>query len=198
MDTTLKTLSTIMAPELGKLSLEQLSAIYAEGLNPSVLAVAFNKVYRLAIRIGQHYYGFSEEDLASFTLEELDKSLQLYTPGRSVFTTYFATMLNNRLRMESQALSTDKRKAFLYADSLDDVLEGGFDIAAQMVDNIEDTLASLLSLGLTSRELQYCKLVMLDYKNSEIAKILGVSVMTLTNLRKRLRIKLEPLHLQLA
>lgn len=195
MDSTLKTLSTIITPELDKLSLEQLAAVYAEGLNPSALASAYRKIFKLAVQISKKYYGFSSEDLASFVLEELDKSLQMYTPERSAFSTFFATMLNNRLRMESQALSTDKRKAFLYADSFEQAIENGYDAVCDMYEGIQETLESLKAFGLTLRELTYCKLVMCDYKNSEIANMLGVSVMTLSNMRKVLRIKLAPLHL---
>lgn len=195
MERTLNLLKTLTAPELEGLTLEELASMYTGGLSPSVFSVAFTKVYKLAIRISQKFFGFCEEDIVSFTLEELDKSLQLYQPGNCSFITFFATMLNNRLRMESEALTTQKRKAFLFSDSYEQLVENGFDVC-QEVNSTAELLESLSCFGLTERELAYCNLVIQDYKNSEIAKMFGVSVMTLSNMRKQLRIKLAPLNLQ--
>ena len=192
MNSTLKTLSQIIIPEYQKMSLEQLAEAYTEDLNPCILASAFSKTFKLIISISKKFFGFSEADIASFSLETLDKCLQTYLPGNATFVTYYTTFFKNRLRQESESLSTDKRKVCLYSDSLNVMMENGFDVVANVKCTSEDTLHYLASLGLTPKELDYCSLLMNGYTNKEISEIFDTSVMTLCNMRKRLRTKLTP------
>lgn len=198
MNNTLKTLSTIITEEYQHNTLEQLAEAYTKELNPSILASAFSKCFDLINYVSSQYFGLTSEDIASFSLEVLDFCLQNYVADNCVFTTYYTTVLKNRFRQETQALSTHKRKIAMYSDSLDGLMDEGFDIA-----NDEDSyltskdalMTDLNTLNLREIEKNYCELVATGYTNSEISKILKVSVMTLSNLRKSLRIKLVPLCL---
>lgn len=197
MNDTLKTLSQLITPKYEQMSLEQLAEVYTKDFNPCVLASAFSKTFKLIISISHKFFGFSSEDIASFSLEMLDRSLQTFVNNGTLFTTYFTTVFRNKLREESEKLSTDKRKVYMHSTSLDALVDSGFDICTY--DNIYDNNSLINSLsvyGLDSREIKYCNLILDGYTNKEISQKLNTSIMTLSNIRKKLRIKLAPMHLE--
>lgn len=190
MNNTLRNLSTLVTPELNKLTLEQLAEAYPKDLNPCVLATAFSKVFKLIISVSKKYYGLDQSDVASFSLQVLDKCLQTYSNDKGAFTTYFTTVLVNKLRGQCQRLFTDKRKAFMCGISFEVLTEKGFDITATDYTAVETQLDNIQGFGLDQRELQYCKYIMEGYNNKDIASKMNTSVMTLCNIRKKLRKKL--------
>lgn len=194
MITTLKTLSTLIINETLEMTLEEIAVAYREDLNPSLLAAAFAKTYKLIINISNHYYGLTQDDIASFSLEKLDFCLQTYNDDKAAFSTYFSTNLKNKFREETQYLNTQKRKVMFYSDSYDAMVENGFDLESP--EQMRETTDNLASYGLTEREMAYCDLILKDFTNVEISKQLGVSVMTLSNMRKKLRKKLRSLALE--
>jgi len=191
---TLNMLSTLIIKDTRDMSLEQIAEAYRESLNPSLLALAFEKTYKLIIHVSTKYYGLTNEDIASFALEKLDFSLQAYKIGQANFTTYFTTVLMNKFREETEALNTQKRKAIFFSDSYETMVENGYDLVACTIE--DDIVYSLEEYNLSVRELEYCNLIIADYSNAEISAKLGVSVMTLSNMRKKLREKLIPLILE--
>lgn len=199
MNNTLRTLSTIITPEYEQMKLEQLAEVYTKELNPSVLASAFSKTFNLSISISQKFFGFSHEDIASFALETLDKCLQTYDNDSALFATYFTTVFRNRLREESEKLNTHKRKACLYSSSLESLVDNGFDIPTNdSINKKEYILEELSTLGLDDREIKYCSLLLDGYTNKEISEQFNTSIMTLSNIRKKLRIKLADIYLGFA
>lgn len=194
MIATLKTLSTLIINETLEMTLEEIAVAYREDLNPSLLAAAFAKTYKLIINISNHYYGLTQEDIASFSLEKLDYCLQTYDEDKAAFSTYFYANLKNKFREETQYLNTQKRKVIFYSQSYDEMVENGFDLESP--EPIKETIDNLESYGLTEKEMTYCDLILEDFTNAEISKQLGVSVMTLSNMRKKLREKLMPLALE--
>ena len=190
---TLNLLSTLIIEDNRDMTLEQIAEAYRESLNPSLLALAYAKTFKLIIQISAKYYGMTNEDIASFSLEKLDFCLQTYKIGQARFSTYFTTILMNKFREETEALNTQKRKAIFYSDSYESMVENGYDLVACTME--DDMLYSLEEYNLNARELEYCSLVSSDFTNAEISAKLGVSVMTLSNMRKKLRVKLMPLAL---
>jgi DNA-binding CsgD family transcriptional regulator len=65
-------------------------------------------------------------------------------------------------------------------------MENGYDVATSN----ENDSCDLTGFNLDERELTYCNLLLDGYTNAEISKKLNTSIMTLSNLRKKLRIKL--------
>ena len=193
MITTLKTLSTLITNETLKMTLEEIAAAYREDLNPSLLAAAFAKTYKLIINISNRYYGLTQDDIASFSLEKLDFCLQTYNDDKAAFSTYFTINLRNKFREETQYLNTQKRKVMFYSESYDVMVENGFDLESP--EQVRETIDNLASYGLTEKEMEYCNLILAGCSNAEISNMLGVSVMTLSNMRKKLREKLMPLAL---
>lgn len=193
---TLKTLSNLIVESDRSKTLEQIALEYQRDLNPSLLATAFEKTYKLTLSISTNYYGLTQDDIASYSLEKLDQCLQTYRKDQASFTTYYTIMIGNKFREETQALTTQKRKAMFYSDSYEVMLENGFDLIGPSEEHL-DLIETLRTFDLSSREFEYCKMILEEYSNSEISGILGVSVMTLSNMRKKLRDKLMPLALQI-
>lgn len=191
---TLNTLSTLIIEETRVMSLEQIAEAYKESLNPSLLALAFEKTYKLIINISAKYYGLTNEDIVSFSLEKLDMCLQTYKSGQANFSTYFTTNLMNKFREETQALNTQKRKALFFSDSYEVMAENGFDLIACTHDE-DNFINSLQEYNLTENELEYCQLILNGWTNKDISEKMKVSVMTLSNVRKKLRLKLAPMAL---
>lgn len=191
---TLNTLSTLIIEDNRDMTLEQIAEAYRESLNPSLLALAFERTFKLIIHVSAKYYGLTNEDIASFALEKLDFSLQTYKIGQANFTTYYTTVLMNKFREETEALNTQKRKAIFFSDSYETMVENGYDLVACTIE--DDIVYSLEEYNLSVRELEYYNLIIADYSNAEISAKLGVSVMTLSNMRKKLREKLMPLALE--
>jgi RNA polymerase sigma factor (sigma-70 family) len=191
---TLNMLSTLIIEDTRDMSLEQIAEAYRESLNPSLLALAFEKTFKLIIHVSKNYYGLTDEDIASFALEKLDICLQTYRSGQANFSTYFTTTLMNKFREETEALNTQKRKALFFSDSYEVMVENGFDLVAATCED-DEIMDTLTQYKLTEKELQYCSLILNEWSNSEISKMMGVSVMTLSNIRKKLREKLMPLAL---
>lgn len=190
---TLKNLYPLITPEIKELSLEQACESYKESLSPALFAFAFTKLFKQVIAVGNKYPGLTEEDICSFALEKLDVCMRTYCPSNARFITYYTKTLMNTFRTETQSLNTDKRRVMYQSTSYDLLVEAGFDIA--VTDEVDCLFETLACYGLTDRELAYCKLTLCSETNAEIAKTLNVSVMTISNMRKELKIKLAPLSL---
>lgn len=190
MKNTFDTLNRLLDERYMDLTLEEISSLYKETLNPSLLALAFNRTYKLILNVSSKFYGLEAGDVASFSLEKLDQCLQTYDESRAAFTTFYVTHLINKFREETQALNTDKRKVIYNSDSYEAHLENGYDIPYEHQDN---TLLfdKLEECNLDYKEIHYCKLIIEQYTNREISEEMGVSIMTLSNIRKKLRLKLS-------
>ena len=193
MQTTTKILNNYRDKEIRDLSLEQLSSLYRETHYDCIIAEAFERIKRLIIINNRNYPQFEISDSISFALEKLQMCLLTYVPGSSnKFSTYFCKVYKNELRREAKQLNTHKRCVIYNSTSLNYLVEEGFDLVGQADINCKTLI---LPDTLTEKEKLYCQLLSIDYgSNKEIAEFMGVSVMTLCNLRKSLRIKLLPLY----
>lgn len=187
-------LSNIIMEDTQDMTLEQIAEVYGESLNPALLALAFKKTHKLIMYISRNYYGLTEEDIASFSLEKLDDCLLTYKKDQASFSTYFTRTLHNKFREETQALNTHKRKAIFFSDSYEAMLEDGFDLIACAIEE-DNFIETLQEYNLTTKELQYCELLLNGWTNKDISEKMEVSVMTLSNMRKKLRLKLAPMAL---
>ncbi len=193
---TLKNLYPLVTPKLKCLTLEQASEFYRESLDPSLFALAFTKLYKQIVAVGNKYPGLTESDICSHALEKLDTCLRTYNASTARFITYYTKTLMNTFRTETEALNTDKRRIIYNSTSYDSLVEAGFDqevFDAIEEDNLFETLACY---GLTEKELMYCKLAAAELTNAEIAEYMNVSVMTISNIRKKLKEKLVPFALE--
>ena len=190
MQETYKMLVGLIQNKYKDLSMEQLAIEYQKELNPSILAESFVRNYSFILQISSHYYGLTDQDIASYALERLDYCLQTYQQGNK-FLTYYGTVLKNKLREETQYLNTHKRKAIFHSSSYEVMVDNGFDIVAcAQEDETTNLVEDLRERGLEDREIQYCIYLLLGESNADIAKNMGCTIMTLCNMRKRMRIKL--------
>jgi hypothetical protein len=195
MQGTYKMLVGLTQDKYKNLSMEQLALEYQKELNPSILAESFVRNYSFIFQIASGYYGLTEQDIASHALERLDYCLQTYQQGRK-FLTYYGTVLKNKFREETQYLNTYKRKVIFHSSSYEVMVDNGFDLVAnaqgnEMVELIED----LREWGLEDKEIRYCFYLLMGESNANIAKSMGCTIMTLCNMRKKLKKKLGDLAL---
>ncbi len=192
---TLQMLNRILTKESADMSLEEIARAYQVSLSPSLLARAFNKTFGLTMSIANKFYGLNSDDVASYSLEKLDRCLLNYDGQIAKFSTYYTVALRNKFREETEALNTHKRKAVFTSDYYGVAVgeKGNLDVVGENDEFL--LLQTLMEMKLTDRELTYCRLVLKDISNFDIANQLQVSLMTLTNIRKKLRVKLKPLAL---
>ena len=195
MKETYKMLVGLTQNKYKNLSMEQLAIEYQKELNPSILAESFVRNYNFIFQMASGHYGLTEQDIASHALERLDYCLQTYQQGRK-FLTYYGTVLKNKFREETQYLNTHKRKVIFHSSSYEVMVDNGFDLVAnaqgnEMVELIED----LRERGLEDKEIRYCFYLLMGESNANIAKSMGCTIMTLCNMRKKLKKKLGDLAL---
>lgn len=171
--------------------LDQLVELYQQTGGDEILGVLYHELEMLIFNLSSSYWGLTKEDVSSFAFETVYQCLQTYRiDGGAKFTSYFATSFKFRLRAETMALSQQKRKANLIAVSYEGLVEDGFDVGVECLSDVA-VIDAINRLALTTNEKKYCMLILEGkYNNTEIANILGLSVMSLSNMRKRLRIKL--------
>ncbi len=190
MQETYKMMVGLTQKEYRDLSMEQLAIEYQKELNPSILAESFVRSYSFIFQMASGYYGLTEQDIASHALERLDYCLQTYQQGNK-FLTYYGTVLKNRFREETQYLNTYKRKVIFHSSSYEAMVDNGFDLAVSaQEDETTDLIEDLREYGLEDKEIEYCLYLLIGESNADIAKNMGCTIMTLCNMRKRMRIKL--------
>lgn len=196
MQNTLNLMRTITTPEAQTMSWTELASQYQSNYNPSYLAETFVRTYAFILQLSSHFFGINDADIASWSMEKIDYCLQTYNPESGVaFTTYLGVVLKNKFREETQSLSTQKRKLNLGCQSLDFLQESGFTVASR--NNVDSEIVDLLETTdktLTEAEKIYCRMIMENYSSKEIARVLGVSIMTISNMKKRVQVKLSPLY----
>lgn len=197
MQETYKMLVGLIQNKYKDLSMEQLAIEYQKDLDPSILAESFVRNYNFIFQLASGYYGLTEQDIASHALERLDYCLQTYQQGNK-FLTYYGTVLKNKLREETQYLNTHKRKVIFHSSSYEVMVDNGFDlVACAQEDETTNLVEDLREHGLEDREIKYCLYLLMGESNANIAKYMGCTIMTLCNMRKRMRNKLKNLTLAL-
>jgi DNA-binding CsgD family transcriptional regulator len=190
MQETYKMLVGLTQSKYKGLSMEQLAIEYQKEFGPSILAESFVRSFNFILQIASHYYGLTDQDIASHALDRLDYCLQTYEQGNK-FLTYYGTVLKNRFREETQYLNTHKRKAVFHSFSYEVMVDNGFDlVASAKEDEMSDLIEDLREQGLEDREIEYCLYLLMGESNANIAKSMDCTIMTLCNMRKRMRNKL--------
>jgi len=190
MQETYKMMVGLTQDKYKDLSMEQLAIEYQKDFDPSILAESFVRNYSFIFQMASRYYGLTDQDIASHALERLDYCLQTYRQGNK-FLTYYGTVLKNRFREETQYLNTHKRKVIFHSSSYEAMVDNGFDlVASTQEDETTDLIEDLREYGLEDKEIEYCLYLLMGESNADIAKNMGCTIMTLCNMRKRMRIKL--------
>lgn len=170
MQETLKMMKSILIGKESKVDEKKLIIEYKENLSPNILAYFYCDNFGIIYKTSKLYSLLSDEDKASFCLQELDKCLQNYNiNGDAKFITYFIKCYKNRLRTEIQSLNYNKRKINILNDELNENIE-------DYEFEITDTNLILNEYNLTSQEKEFCKLRNNGYKLYEISNIFNLSL----------------------
>lgn len=191
MEETLKMLKEIITGEEGKVNEKKLIEEYQKGLYPNILAYFFKSNYGIIINTNNNYPLLTDEDKASFCLQELDKCLQSFNLQQNVkFITYFIKCYKNRLRMESEQLLTQKRKILNTYDCIDDLEISNYN------EDIDLDLDSVLNTyNLSNIEKIQCKLLEAGYTVKEIAFKLNVAPITIYKRNEKIKQKISGLSI---
>ena len=168
---------------------------YKRTLCPNILAYFYCNNFGLITNIGILYPVITNDDKASFCLQELDKSLQNFDTSKNLkFITYFSKCYKNRLRTEVEYLLTQKRKTILNCCQLTDKLDKQLNYINQ-----EYSFDFILSnYNLSEQETLQCRLLNFGYSLKEIANILKVSTSTIYKRNCEIRQKILKTNINFA
>lgn len=162
--------------------------------DPIIIAYVFCQSYALIVNQGNKFFGLSEEDKESFAVEELELAMMDYKEGKGAsFKTFFMRYFVNRLRAETQATNTQKRKANNVTEEYEEVTtvrayeDQGYD-NVEFIDSLET------SFDLTENELKYCHIVMnnpVGVVDTDVAKLMGMTSAGVNWIKKSLKKKLS-------
>ena len=175
----------------GKYDLDAIALEYQQTGDPILFAKAYCKWFPFAVSQANNYWGLTDQDKASISVEELHKCMMAFKPERGgKVQTLFAKYLNNRLRAESQMSNHHVRKANNVSECYETQTEAG-----NMERGYEDAEfnSTIDNCHLTSNENEYCKMVGAypNIKDVDIAKKLGVSSAAINYMKKQLCFKLN-------
>lgn len=191
MKQTLEAMKSLTNPTNKKLSHEEIAGYYQKTKNPIYLAESFVKLHPLIFKISSKYFGLTSADIASFSLEQLDICLLSFDAEAGCkFITYFYTYLNNKFRMETEALAYLMRKANNSPEYIDANESFDLPIIENEYSSIELLIDIMNSNKLSKIEKQYCKLVMLGYTGSDISRIMKCTQSCTTNRKMAIKRKL--------
>lgn len=203
----------------GNESLEQIAVRYQQEQDAILLSYVLCECIDTIVYMNTRYFGLTDTDIESFGLEELHKAMMHFKPnGGAKLKTFFSRYLKNRLRMETQANSYDKRSANNKAYYIDHYsVRNGFSQEYDPTEEHEDLIFSqtniemyevdeyeqvewLIALAenpdITENEYKYCEIILKEVRdpnnvnNSEIAKRLNISSAGLHYIKKSLQKKM--------
>ena len=157
----------------------------------------FNKNTNIAYKITQHYRlcGIEYEDLKQICLYGLWKAVLTYRQGKGyAFTTYAYRVIQNEVNYylrKNRKYFTDKYFSSIIYDNLtlEDVLEdknNELERIEKRIDN-ENYITKIRNSNLKEREKQVLELLLQNYKQQQIAKIVGCSQPQVSRIIKKFR-----------
>lgn len=194
MQETLKMMKSILIGGEDKSNENELIGLYKENKFPNILAYFFVKNYSLLQNVCSMYNLLTDEDKASFCLQELDKCLCNFDSNKNIkFTTFFIKYVRNRLNSENLTLIYNMHKIMNNISSLEDNQDS---ISNEL--DIENLNILLEEYKLTNIEKIQCNLINQGYKLYEIANMFGISKQTVSARNKKIKQKILDYTLNLS
>lgn len=172
---------------LKKLSLEELSTLYKENLNPQYLATSYCLIFRLVKKMKSKYYSLDDEDIECNSLIILDKCLQQFKAEKNVkFFSFFYQCLNNKMYDEL-------KKQTKYEESIAVRIDGENNEESSFHNTIGERDSYLFldleefEKSLNGKLKQFYNLKKLGYKHGEIEAKMNKTRPTIANYNKLLR-----------
>lgn len=191
---TLNNMMAIVDKEDLQLEINDLVLLYQDGLNPRYLAAAYKKVYPIISNISNYatYYQITEDEKGSLTLNVLNEAMQRYViGGEASFNTYYGRALKFEYNKLVSYYKAEKRVAITEHNSIEYMYEDhGFEASCHDHEVGFENLCELITTaGLTEDEHVVMWGMFEGYTYEELAKRIGVSIATITNMRKRIKLK---------
>lgn len=179
MRDTLKMMKSILEGYHVDKTLDELIYEYQQNQSSYIIAYIFVNNYGLFETIAMKYRLLDNQDIASFSLQELDKALMRYTfDSNCKFTTFLTACLNNRLKSEQECLFHNIRRANYFADNIEELYN--------TPSNFEFDLFDLNDYNLSQEEKQQVKLLLHGYSAKELALLFNVTKMTIYKRNKKI------------
>lgn len=181
---------------------------YQKDQSPICLATIFVRHYPALRQLSDLYWGLTDEDKASFCLEEVHKALLNYSLDRNTkFLTFMYSCVKNRMRTETEALDTDKRREIFHrqcfpagksvlinaADKTDDTWWLNKEAVKENSYMDADLLISIKSSELNKTEKAYCEYAIKNNiyaTDSDFAKQQNISSAAVHYIKQSLRLKI--------
>lgn len=179
--------------DLGELALE-----YQADKDPVKFAYVFVTLYPLIRVTVERYFYLTDEDKESLAIEELHRSmLDFRSDGGAQLQTLFTRYLTRRMYSATKMANHQKRKANNGAECFGIVSESSTQ-SERGYGEVEFAETLVTTKGLTENELRYCRLIMSDSdhthgKDSDAARVLGITPAAIHYIKKALARKLSPL-----
>ena len=173
-------------------TLEELADKYKSTLNSSIFATAYVKLYKILYHTAKKYENsVSWDDLVSYSLEVLDKCLQIYKEEKGIkFVTFFLKCYERRAIMLA-----NRNNKLTVPPVCDTAIDDLWFISHQDQYDFNDDL--LKSLDLSEREKKYCYLCCLGYSILEIANIFNMSRNNVYLIQRKIKKKFNALQFKL-
>lgn len=186
MEKTLAMMKGILTGKEKDTNEKELIKEYKDNKCPNILAYFYSDNFGVIRNISKLYPILSDDDKASFCLNELNDCLLNYDETFDVkFITYFSRCFKNKLRMETQQLNTQKRKILINYDILNESTDSTY-----TQDMIQDTDILLDNYNLTDLEKEQCKLLNEGYTMKEIAYLLKQATVTIYKRNDKIKKKI--------
>ena len=184
MKETFKMMKSIVTGKEKEESKKNLIIKYQDKLCPNILAYFYCDNFTLIYRTCKSFNLLSDEDKASFCLQELDNCLRSYDCNcANKFITYFIRCLKNRLITETSKANSNSNKANVYCNSLIENTIVRDDI------NITDNKLILQQYNLDKEEYSLCELLLKGFTRKEIAIMYKISTPRLSQKLSKIKQK---------
>lgn len=184
MEETLKMMKTVIEGYEKDKSIKELLEVYKSKQTPNILAYLFVSNFGIIIKVKNLFPLLDEQDVSSFSLQELDKAILNYDFNANCsFVTFFVACLRNRLRTESESLYNHIRFANYNTVDIDACFNLGD--GKDITDELED-----YNSNLSEKEKEHCNMLLSGYTVKEIANLLNISTTCVYERSKKIGKKL--------
>lgn len=192
-----------MKHEQEKKSLDEMVMQYASGhvAFEEIATVMHKRIKCIAWTAAKAYYRFravfDPEDYENIALFALKKAIDTWKPAKASFSTYYEKVVYLELNSIRRQMNAVSRKSNLDTYSFEVDLLGA---EHERLHSNELGYAqtefweSYEQLGLSDRQDAICRMIMLGYRNKEIASFLGISEAAVSKMIKRLQKKFTNMH----
>lgn len=192
-----------MKHEQEKKSLDEMVMQYASGLVAfeEIATIMHKKIKCIAWKAAKAYFRFrtvlDAEDYENIALFALKKAVDTWKPTKASFSTYYEKVVFSELNSIRREMNAVSRQSNLDTFSIETDVLG---VEHEWLGRYEPGFAyaefweCYERLGLSDRQDTICRMIMLGYRNKEIACFLGISEAAVSKMIKRLQTRFANIY----